>query len=60
MGNPNDVVITNEVKEGCSIDAAQNAVVKRGMKVYYEVTFNGKVEGYSLIDWVIIWFKLSN
>ena len=52
MGNPKNAIITNEVKEGWSTVAATNAVVKHGTKVYYELAFNGKVEGNSLIGWV--------
>ena len=63
VSNPNNVTITNgnvfEFK-GWSTVAAPSAVVKRGAKVYYEVTFDGKAEGVSYIGWMTNNFKRNN
>ena len=59
-GDPNNVIITNgNVVEfnGYSTVAAPLAVVTRGVKVYYVVTFEGKVGGNSYIGWVTSKFK---
>ena len=63
-GNPNNLIITNgDVVKFRGPDwvtvAAPRAVVKRGVKVYYEVTFEGKVEDFSgsFIGWATNEFK---